>query len=258
MVDSERTYTFDDLMKRELIERDITMSCVSNEIGGDLVGNARWVGCRLKDLLDESGIQSQADQIMGISVDGFTAGFPVETLDGRDAIIALAMNGEPLPVKNGFPARIVVPGLYGYVSAVKWLDSIRLTRFDQEQGYWVPLGWSALGPIKTQSRIDRPGRSITAGKTAIAGVAWAPTRGIDKVEVQVDDGRVDHHHARAIPWRNAWRQWWVEWDATSGDHVVRCRATDGTGETQVEERTSIAPRRRHGMAPARGLRQRLR
>ena len=241
LVDQERSYTFEQLMARELIERDITISCVSNEVGGDLVGNARWVGCRLDDLLAESGIQSSADQVMGISVDGFTAGFPVETLDGRDAMIALAMNDEVLPVKNGFPARIIVPGIYGYVSAVKWLDSIKLTRFDQEQGYWVPLGWAALAPVKTQSRIDRPGGTITAGTTAIAGVAWAPTRDIAKVEVQVDDGEWRLATLGPSLGANAWRQWWLDWEATPGKHRLRCRATDGTGATQTEQPAPVAP-----------------
>jgi DMSO/TMAO reductase YedYZ molybdopterin-dependent catalytic subunit len=241
MVDQERSYTFDDLMNRELIERDITISCVSNEVGGDLVGNARWVGCRLDDLLAEAGIKEEADQIMGISVDGFTAGFPVETLDGRDAMIALSMNGEPLPVKNGFPARIIVPGIYGYVSAVKWLDTIKLTRFDQEQGYWIPRGWAALAPVKTQSRIDTPSSKISVGSVAIAGVAWAPTRDIKKVEVQVDDGEWREATLGPSLGANAWRQWWLDWEATAGDHLIRCRATDGTGETQTEERARVDP-----------------
>ena len=241
LVDRELTLTYDDLVARDLLERDITISCVSNEVGGDLVGNARWVGCRLDDLLAEAGISKEADQVMGVSVDGFTAGFPVETLDGRDALIAVGMNGDTLPVKNGFPARIIVPGIYGYVSAVKWLAEIRLTRFADEVGYWIPRGWSALAPVKTESRIDRPGGRIAAGPAPIAGVAWAPTRGISLVEVQVDDG----------PWLqttlgpslgvNCWRQWWVPWDASPGKHQIRVRATDGTGQTQPEQRRDVAP-----------------
>lgn len=241
LVDRPMSFTYDDLLQRELIERDITISCVSNQVGGDLVGNARWVGCRLDDLLAEAGIQSSADQVMGVSVDGFTAGFPVDTLDGRDALIAIGMNGETLPVKNGFPARIVVPGIYGYVSAVKWLGEIRLTRFDDEVGYWVPRGWSALAPVKTQARIDRPGGRIQTGTVPIAGVAWAPTRGIAKVEVQVDDGEWMESTLGPTLGDNAWRQWWVPWDATPGRHRIRVRATDGTGETQPEKRTDVAP-----------------
>ncbi len=240
-VDKRISFSYDDLMKRELVERDITISCVSNEVGGDLIGNARWVGCRLDELLAEAGIQPDADQVMGISVDGFTAGFPVSTLVGRDAMIALGMNGETLPVKNGFPARIIVPGIYGYVSAVKWLEEIKLTRFDQEEGYWVPRGWSALAPVKTQSRIDRPGRKIAAGPTHIAGVAWAVHRGIDMVEVQVDDGEWMQASLGPVLSLDTWVQWFVQWDAPAGNHVVRVRATDGTGETQPEERTAVAP-----------------
>jgi DMSO/TMAO reductase YedYZ molybdopterin-dependent catalytic subunit len=246
MVDKELTLTYDDILNRELIERDVTLSCVSNDVGGSLVGNARWIGCRLDDLLHEAGIQSGADEVFGTSVDGFTAGFPVSVLDGRDAMVVVGMNGEALPVKNGFPARLIVPGLYGYVSAVKWLAEIKLTTFDQDEGYWVPLGWSELGPIKTQSRIDRPGNggpgfSPPVGTQNIAGVAWAPTRGISKVEVQVDDE----------PWmvatlgpslgKNTWCQWWVKWNATAGKHVLRVRATDGTGATQTEDESDVAP-----------------
>ena len=241
LVDHELTLTYDDLLARELIERDVTISCVSNEVGGDLVGNARWVGCRLDDLLAEAGIKSGADQVMGVSVDGFTAGFPVETLDGRDALIAIGMNGETLPVKNGFPARIIVPGIYGYVSAVKWLSEIRLTRFADEVGYWVPRGWASIAPVKTQSRIDRPGGRIATGTVPIAGVAWAPTRGISKVEVQVDDGSWMPATLGPSLGDNCWRQWWVPWDATPGKHRIRVRATDGTGETQPEARTDVAP-----------------
>ena len=241
MVDRELTLTYDDLLSRDLIERDITMSCVSNGIGGDLVGNARWVGCRLDDLLDEAGIQRGADQIMGVSDDDFTAGFPVDTLDGRDAMVVFGMNNEVLPVKNGFPARIVVPGLYGYVSAVKWLKEIRLTTFASEEGYWVPRGWSALGPVKTQSRIDLPGTKISVGATVIGGVAWAPTRGIDKVEVQVDDGEWTQAMLGPVLSEDTWVQWWTKWDATEGRHRIRVRATDGTGETQTEEQTRVDP-----------------
>ncbi|MCU1390815.1 MAG: oxidoreductase molybdopterin binding [Ilumatobacteraceae bacterium] len=241
LVDKPLSLSFDDIMSRELIERDITISCVSNEVGGDLVGNARWVGCRLDDLLREAGIQSSADQVMGESVDGFTAGFPVSLLDGRDAMIAIGMNGEALPVKNGFPARIIVPGIYGYVSAVKWLSEIRLTRFADEEGYWIPRGWSALGPIKTQSRIDRPGGRLSAGATHIAGVAWAPTRGISKVEVQVDDADWLPATLGPVLSENTWVQWWVKWDAPSGKHQIRVRATDGNGDLQTDHPADVAP-----------------
>ena len=243
-VDRPITLTYEELSARPMIEVDVTLACVSNEVGGDLVGNARWLGCRLDDLLDEAGVDPSADQIVGRSVDGFTAGFPTAILDGRDAIVAIGMNGEPLPIDHGFPARLVVPGLYGYVSATKWLKEIELTTFDAFQGYWIPRGWSAEGPIKTQSRIDTPklGVDLTAGSpVAIAGVAWAPTRGITRVEVQVDDG----------PWKDAtlgeeygsttWRQWTTTWTPTVGEHRIQVRATDGEGETQTEERTQVAP-----------------
>lgn len=243
MVDKPITLTYADLLKRPLVEHDCTLMCVSNPIGGDLVGNARWLGVRLADVLREAGIQDGADQVFSTSVDGFTAGFPLSAaLDGREALIAVAMNGEPLPFRHGFPARLVVPGIYGYVSAVKWLADIRVTTFEQNVGYWVPRGWSALGPIKTGSRIDVPGRGrVVAGNTAIAGVAWAQHTGIAKVEVQVD----------ATPWQSAelavdggidtWRQWKLPWNATPGDHRIRVRATDANGKLQPEERTDVAP-----------------
>ena len=242
-VDKPITLTYADLVKRPLIEHDCTLMCVSNEIGGDLIGNARWLGVRLADVLKEAGVQAGADQVFATSVDGFTAGFPLSlALDGREALIAIGMNGEPLPFRHGFPARLVVPGIYGYVSAVKWLSEIRLTTFEEDQGYWIPRGWSALGPIKTGSRIDVPGRGqIAAGNTAIAGIAWAQHTGISKVEVQVD----------ATPWQTAqlavdggidtWRQWKLAWNATPGEHRIRVRATNAKGETQTEERADVAP-----------------
>jgi len=244
MVGRSITLTYEELLARPMIEVDVTLACVSNEIGGSLVGNARWLGCRLDDLLDEAGIDPGADQIVGRSVDGFTAGFPTAVLDGRDAIVAVAMNGEPLPADHGYPARLVVPGLYGYVSATKWLKEIELTTFEAFQGYWIPRGWSAEGPIKTQCRIDVPTSDtpLAAGSAVpIAGVAWAPTRGITRVEVQVDDE----------PWKDAtlgdeyetttWRQWTTTWTPTRGEHRIRVRATDGTGETQTDEVTEVAP-----------------
>lgn len=243
MVANPREFTYQELTVRPAIELDDTIACVSNEIGGYLVGNARWLGIRLDDLIREVEPSAKADQVMGYSSDGFSAGFPLAILDGRDAMIAVGMNGDPLPLEHGFPARIIVPGLYGYVSATKWLTRIELTRFDQKQGYWVPRGWSALAPIKTQSRIDTPrdGSTIRTGRVAIAGVAWAPTRGISKVEVRVDDG----------PWREAtlgpalakttWRQWWIDWSATPGGPSISVRATDGTGALQSSDRTPPEP-----------------
>ncbi|MDX1448070.1 MAG: sulfite oxidase [Acidimicrobiia bacterium] len=243
MVDRPFTLTFDELIDRPLVESDITLTCVSNEVGGKLVGNARWLGVRLDDLLEEAGIRPEADQVVGRSVDRYTCGFPVSALDGRDALVAIGMNGEPLPLEHGFPARLIVPGLYGYVSATKWLAEIELTRFDQFDHYWVDRGWAQRAPIKTQSRIDTPAAlaRIPAGQTAVAGVAWAQTRGISRVEVRIDDG----------PWQDAelaeelndvtWRQWRLAWDATPGRHQITVRATDGTGSVQTEERARPIP-----------------
>ncbi|MBW3606494.1 MAG: molybdopterin-dependent oxidoreductase [Actinobacteria bacterium] len=237
LVDRELTLRFDELRRRATEEADITIACVSNEVGGQLVGNARWQGVALRDLLDQAGVRPQATQVVGRSVDGFTAAFPVAAgTDDRASLVALGMNGEPLPVEHGFPARLVVPGLYGYVSATKWLAEIELVT-DAFEGYWVPRGWAKRAPIKTQSRIDVPApRSrVVAGRVPVAGVAWAPTRGISAVGVRVDDG----------PWRGArlgpnvgddsWRQWVLAWDATPGSHRLHVRATDGTGQTQTEQ-----------------------
>ncbi|MEJ7792188.1 MAG: molybdopterin-dependent oxidoreductase [Gaiellaceae bacterium] len=230
------TLTYAELMAMPQIEADVTLSCVSNEIGGDLAGNARWQGVLLSDLLERAGLRSGATQVLGRSVDGFTAGFPTEVaLDGRNAMVAVAMNGEPLPAAHGFPARLVVPGLYGYVSATKWLAAIELTSFAEVDGYWIPRGWSKEGPIKTQSRIDVVSREV------VAGVAWAPTRGIERVEVRVD-GEPWQEATLAAPLHDdCWRQWFLPWDTTPGTYVLAVRATDGTGETQTAERTDVAP-----------------
>ena len=244
MVDNEIELTLADILDRPQVEEIVTLSCVSNEVGGDLVGNARWQGVLLADLLAEAGPQDGAEQVVGVSVDGFTAGFPLEVaMDGRPAMIAIGMNGEPLPVVHGFPARLVVPGLYGYVSATKWLSEIRLTTWDGFDGYWIPRGWGKEGPIKTQSRIDVPrsGASLTAGPNAIAGVAWAPNRGIERVEVQVDDGEWQEARLGEETTDNSWRQWVVEWDAPVGDHEIRVRATDGNGDTQTSDTAPPAP-----------------
>ena len=245
MVDRPLKLTFDDLQKREIIEHDCTLMCVSNEIGGDLVGNARWLGVRLADLLREAGVKEGANQVFARSVDGFTAGFPTElALDGREAMLAFGMNGEPLPFAHGYPVRLVVPGIYGYVSAVKWLEHLKLTTFEEDEGYWIPRGWSALGPIKTSSRIDVPGRSsgqLRAGPQVIAGVAWAQHVGIELVEVQVDDGAWQTAALAADGGIDTWRQWKLPWEATAGVHSIRVRATDATGATQTEDRAAVAP-----------------
>ncbi|MCZ7435436.1 molybdopterin-dependent oxidoreductase [Micromonospora sp. WMMC241] len=236
--------SFDELLARPMVERYVTLACVSNEVGGDLIGNARWLGVPIKELLDEAGPEEGADQVVGRSADGWTCGTPTSVLrDGRDALLAVGMNGEPLPVEHGFPVRMVVPGLYGYVSACKWLTELELTSFADFDAYWVPRGWSAQGPIKTQSRIDTPrARSRpSAGPVTVAGVAWAQHLGVRRVEVRVDDG----------PWREAtlapavssdtWVQWSWRWDATPGEHTLQVRATDAAGETQPERRSPVAP-----------------
>ncbi len=244
MVDNELEFSLDDLMKLSLYEDYVTIACVSNEVGGDLIGNAKWTGVRLVDLLDQAGVQAGAEQLVGKSVDGWTAGFPVElAFDGRDPLLAIGMNGEPLPPSHGFPARLIVPGLYGYVSATKWIEEIQLTTWDDVDGYWIPRGWSKEAPIKTQSRIDHPrnNEKVTEDPLVLAGVAWAPTRGIDKVEVQLDDGEWVEA-ALTTPLSNkAWVQWRTDMVAGPGEHLARVRATDSTGETQTAEEARPAP-----------------
>jgi DMSO/TMAO reductase YedYZ molybdopterin-dependent catalytic subunit len=244
LVDNEVSLTLDDLLAMELHDRYVTISCVSNEVGGGLVGNALWTGVRLVEVLDQAGVQPEATQIVGRSVDGWTSGFPTEAAyDGRDPIIAVGMNGEPLPARHGFPARLIVPGLYGYVSATKWLSEIELTRWEDFDSYWVPRGWSKEGPIKTQSRIDHPrqGERISAPDAVFAGVAWAPTKGIDRVEIRIDDGPwVDAELTTPLS-GDAWVQWKRVLPVEPGSHTVTVRATDGTGGTQTAERSRPDP-----------------
>lgn len=242
MVDTPLKVTYAELLAMPQVERVITLCCVSNEVGGDLIGNAVFRGVMLRDLLDKVGVQPGAEQVYSTSLDGWTCGFPIEVaLDGRDAMVAIGMNGETLPLEHGYPARLVVPGLYGYVSATKWLAEIKLTSWDEE-GYWVPRGWSALGPVKTQSRIDVPrSRNVKAGKQAIAGVAWAQHRGIGQVEVQIDDGPWQVATLAADVSIDTWRQWLLEWEPTPGKYTLRVRATDQTGETQTEDEAPVAP-----------------
>lgn len=243
-VGKERTYSYADLLARPLVERYVTLACVSNEVGGDLIGNARWLGVPLRELLDEVEPDDDADQVVGRSVDGWTCGTPTAALrDGRDALLAVGMNGEPLPVEHGFPVRVVVPGLYGYVSACKWVTELELTRFADFDAYWVPRGWSPQGPIKTQSRIDTPrGRNrLTAGPVTVAGVAWAQHRGIRRVEVRVDNGQWQQAELAPTVSVDTWVQWSWRWDATPGEHRLQVRATDATGETQTERTQDVVP-----------------
>lgn len=242
MVDSPYSVTFDELMDLPMVERYVTLSCVSNEVGGDLVGNARWLGVPLKDLLDRAGVQTGADQLVARSVDDFTVGFPTAAAyDGREALLAVGMNGEALPLEHGFPARLVVSGLYGYVSATKWISEIELTTWDSFDAYWVPRGWSKEAPIKTQSRIDTPGRRIEAGEHYIAGVAWAPNLGIARVEVEVDTGAWQEAELTEPLSEDAWVQWRLLHNFGAGSHRIRVRATDATGFVQGENQVPPAP-----------------
>ncbi len=248
MVDRPMKLTLDQLLAMPQTEADVTMQCVSNEVGGDLVGSARWQGVLLRDVLTAVGVHPGAGQIVGVSVDGFTAGFPTSYgTDARPAMIALGMNGEILPVERGFPARLIVPGLYGYVSATKWLAAVVLTTWEGFDGFWVPRGWAKQAPIKVASRIDVPaaGASVKACRVLVAGMAWAPglSRGVDRVEVRVDGGRWSGADLAGELSENTWRQWRWEWDATPGKHVLEVRATDRAGTVQTE---AVAPPRPDG------------
>ena len=254
MVDNEIELEFTDVLQRRLVERRITLTCVSNEVGGDLAGNATWLGVPLAELLDEAGIQEGADALLSTSADGFTAGTPIAAVtDGRDAMLAIGMNGEPLPIVHGFPARMVVPGLYGYVSATKWVTDIEVTRFDDVTAYWTDRGWAEQAPIKTASRIDVPESfaELGAGTQAVAGVAWAQERGIEKVEVRVDDGDWVEARLGTEDGQDSWRQWVYEWDAEPGSHTLEVRATDRTGETQTPDEAPPRPDGATGWTAAR-------
>ena len=244
MVDHELNLDLAQLLARPSIERDITLTCVSNEVGGPYAGNARWIGIPLKALLEEAGVQAGADQLISRSIDGFTSGTPTAiVMDGRDAILAVGMNGQALPVEHGYPVRMIVPGLYGYVSATKWLVDLELSTFASFDAYWVQRGWKQQAPIKTMARIDapKPLANLPAGQVAIGGVAWAQHRGIDKVEVKVDDGSWTTADLAPIDTVDTWRQWSYRWAATSGRHTITVRATDGTGTTQTEARADAFP-----------------
>ncbi|MGI8530859.1 MAG: molybdopterin-dependent oxidoreductase [Geodermatophilaceae bacterium] len=239
-VDRELRLSFDDLAGRDdLISADITLTCVSNEVGGPLAGSARWVGVPLAHLLAEAGVEPGADQVLTRSVDGWTCGTP--TMDCQrtpNAMLALTMNGEALPLEHGFPVRMIVPGLYGYVSATKWIVDMELTTFGESDAYWVQRGWDVSGPIQTFSRIDlpRPGRSLSAGTAAIAGVAHSGSGGIGAVEVRIDD--LPWQQARLAPSTSTqlWRQWYLPWEAERGLHMIAVRAIDGKGRTQTSDR----------------------
>ncbi|ADB29263.1 oxidoreductase molybdopterin binding protein [Kribbella flavida DSM 17836] len=242
LVGRELELTFDDLLERPVVHQWVTLTCVSNEVGGDLVGNALWSGVLLKDLLAEARPAGNADAILSTSKDGFTAGTPLSTLlDDRQSMLAFAMNGQPLPLEHGFPVRIVVPGLYGYVSATKWLTDIEVSRFDRFEAYWTPRGWSELGPIKLSSRIDVPRSKAPAGQVTVAGVAWDQHVGVSRVEVRVDGGAWQEATLAADPSTDTWRQWHWSWNATRGNHVLQVRAFDAQGNPQVEAQAPPAP-----------------
>ena len=248
-VDNPLELTYKDLLSMPTREADITLSCVSNEVGGGLVSNGRWTGVLLSDVLAEAGvgldkISGASEQLVGRSIDGWTAGFKTKTaLDGREALVAFGLNGDELPVKHGYPVRLVVPGLYGYVSATKWLSEIELTDWDFD-AYWIQRTWSKEGPIKTQSRIDtvKNGERLSAGTVQVGGVAWAPHRGIQRVEVSADGGETwnDARLADQLD-IDTWRQWIYDWEAKPGVHTLQVRATDGEGETQTNEKTPPHP-----------------
>ncbi len=245
MVDRELELSFEDLLSRRLVEQRITLTCVSNPVGGEYLGNATWVGVPLHDLLREAGVQDGADAVKSTSADDFTAGTPLSALldEDRGAMVAVAMNGEPLPLAHGFPARMVTPGLYGYVSATKWLVDLEVTRFADFEAYWTTRGYAARAPIKTSSRIDVP-RSfakVESGRTAVAGVAWSQDRGITRVEVRVDGGDWAEADLAAEDNVDTWRQWVWQWDAEPGNHTLEVRATDAAGYTQTSDRAPIAP-----------------
>lgn len=245
MVDKRVELTFYQLVEMGLDEYAITLTCVSNVVGGELVGNAMWLGVPIRDVLQLAGPHTDADMVLSRSVDGYTASTPLSALtdEGLDAIFAVGMNGEPLPLEHGFPVRMVVPGLYGYVSATKWVTELKVTTFEKDEAYWTPRGYSAEAPIKFSSRIDTPkiGKSVAAGRIPIAGVAWAQTVGIEAVEVRIDDGDWQRADLSTPINTDTWVQWVLEWDATPGTHYVTVRAINKDGEMQVEESAPIAP-----------------
>ena len=244
MVENEVEISFADLLALPLEESVTTLACVSNYVGGDLIGNARWLGYPIRELLAQAKPLAGADMVLSRSEDGFTAGTPLEALtDERNSILAVGMNGEPLPLEHGYPVRMVVPGLYGYVSATKWVVELKLTRFDQEKGYWTPRGWSELGPVKLSSRIDVPRATapLSAGSVTVAGVAWSQHVGVSGVEVQVDDGDWQAATLADAISIDTWRQWMFTWPATAGEHVLRVRATDAEGLLQTADTMDVAP-----------------
>jgi DMSO/TMAO reductase YedYZ molybdopterin-dependent catalytic subunit len=239
----QRIFSFDDLLAMPLIERDITLTCVSNDVGGPYVSGARWLGVRLTDLLQQAGVGDHADQILSTDVDGMTISTPLApATDGRDAMIAVGMNGGPLPRAHGFPARMVVPGLYGFISACKWITRMTLTTYAEDTAYWTDRGWATHAPIKIASRIDTPGGlHVQAGRTFIGGVAWAQPVGVAKVEVQIDGGPWQPATLGPSAGNDYWRQWYLPWHAEPGTHQVASRAVDKAGNVQTAVRATTFP-----------------
>ena len=245
-VDQEVTFSYDDILAMDLIERDITLTCVSNSVGGKYVGGARWLGVRLQDLLDRAGIgNTRADQIFATDVDGMTISTPLAlAMDGRDAMLAVGMNGEVLPREHGFPARVVIPGLYGFISATKWVTRLTLTTYDDKRSYWTQRDWATDAPIKISSRIDtpRPLAELDAGEVVIGGVAWAQQNGgVAKVQVRIDGGAWTDAELGPTAGNDYWRQWFYRWDAGSGSHNISARVIDGNGNEQVTARANPFP-----------------
>jgi DMSO/TMAO reductase YedYZ molybdopterin-dependent catalytic subunit len=241
MVERPTVLTFDEIRRRDLVEETVTLTCVSNEVGGPYISTANFTGIKIGDVLREAGVKAGADQLFSTSDDGFTAGSPLDYVLER-GLIAIGMNGEPLPAEHGFPARLVVPGLYGYVSATKWVTDLNVTTFAKDQGYWIPRGWATRAPIKTMSRIDRPkGLSKIQGRTVVAGIAWAQPKGVAKVEVRADGGPWQEAELGADVSDSTWRMWRLELDLKPGSHTVECRATDKSGYTQDQARLEPVP-----------------
>lgn len=242
MVRRPFTITYAELLEMPMVERDVTIMCVSNPIGGDLIGTARWLGTPLLPLLERAGIEPGADQLFSISIDGWTCSTPLDGLAEREPLLAIAMNGEPLPIEHGFPVRMIIPGLYGFISATKWVTQITATTYAADPAYWTVRGWATDAPVLTGSRIDLPDGSLSVGQTAIGGVAWAMDGdGISRVEVSIDDGPWQDAQLAEQPNPRTWRQWWLEWEATPGRHSITVRATNGLGETQTSEVAEVVP-----------------
>lgn len=242
MVRRPFSITYAELLDMPMVERDITIMCVSNPIGGDLIGTARWLGTPLLPLLERAGIEPGADQLFSTSADGWTCSTPLDGLAEREPLLAIGMNGEPLPIQHGFPVRMIIPGLYGFISATKWVTRLSASTYAQDPAYWTVRGWATDAPVLTGSRIDLPQGSLTVGQTAVGGVAWAMDGdGISRVEVSIDDGPWQEAQLADQPTPRTWRQWWLEWEATPGRHTIAVRATNGLGETQTSEVRDVVP-----------------